>query len=180
MQMLYHTNIGAPLLGEGAELRAPLRQVAPWKQFSVDTGMNEWHRYCGPKPDYHEVVYLLDLLSDDENQSEVLLKNAAGSAGVGLGFNIKQLPCFSLWKNLVPLADGYVTGIEPATNFPNQRSHEVQRGRIIDLVPSDRWEAEVRLDWHTTSAGVSAAEQRIEALQGSHEPIVLEQPDPEK
>jgi len=179
MQMLYHTNIGTPLLEAGSVLKAPLRQVAPWDQASADAGTANWHTFSEPELGFHEQVYLLDLLADEAGHSEVLLKNAAGTSAVGLSFNIEQLPCFSLWRNLVPLADGYVTGLEPATNYPNPRSHETEQGRVAHLEPGARWKADLSLEWHTEPERLSAAEQRIDALQGSHVPIVLDQPQVE-
>lgn len=178
MQILYHTNIGAPLLEAGSELKAPLQQVLPWNQIAADAGTADWHTFSGPQQGFHEQVYLLDLLADDAGRTEILLTNANRTSAVGLRLNIKQLPCFSLWRNLVPLADGYVTGLEPATNYPNTISHEAERGRVVHLEPSERWQADVTLDWHTETSGISAAEQRIDELQGSHDPIVLAQPDP--
>lgn len=180
MQMLYHTNIGAPLLEEGAELRAPLRQVVPWDQASAEAGTAVWHTFPGPQQGFHQQVYLLDLLANDAGRTEILLKNADSISAVGLRFDIRQLPCFSLWRNLVPHADGYVTGLEPGTNYPNTRTRESEQGRVVPLEPNDRWQADVTLDWHTETPGITEAERRIDELQGAHDPIVLDQPDPER
>jgi hypothetical protein len=180
MQMLYHTNIGAPQLEAGSELRAPVRRVAPWDQATADSGTADWHAFQGPRQGFHQQVYLLDLLADDAGCTQILLKNANSTSAVGLRFNVRQLPCFSLWRNLVPDADGYVTGLEPATNFPNPRSHESEQGRVVLLDPSEKWQADVTLDWHTELSEIVQAEKSIAELQGSHDPIVLTQPELEE
>ena len=93
-----------------------------------------------------------------------MLKNAECSAGVALRFDTSVLPCFTLWKNMVASADGYVTGLEPATNFPNKRSFETQHGRVIPLPPGATWSAQVAIDWLTTAAEVKASEEVIGKL----------------
>lgn len=180
IQMLYHTNIGLPQLEAGSELRAPVSQVAPWDQHSAEAGTAGYSVFEGPRQGFQQQVYLLDLLADEAGRTEVLLKNADSTSAVGLRFNVKQLPCFSLWRNLVSEADGYVTGLEPATNFPNPRSHEASRGRVVHLKPGESWQADVTLDWHTKTSDVAQAEQSIAKLQGSHKPIVLTQAEPER
>ena len=54
---------------------------------------------------------------------------------MSLVHNVKQLPCYSVWKNTTASADGSVTGLEPGTNFPNPRSFEGQKGRVLKLAP---------------------------------------------
>ena len=174
MQMLYHVNIGQPWLEPGAQLVAPVEQVAPNAVSDVSTPA--WNAYGPPQPGAAEQVYFFRLRADDAGETQVLLKNPAGDGGVGLQFNQKQLPCFTVWKNSVAEADGYVTGIEPATNFPNPRPLEESHGRIIALHPGARWQAEVTLDWLTSAAEVSRAEEAIAQLQGASAPIVHARP----
>ena len=45
-------------------------------------------------------------------------------------FNRQELPCFTVWKNTGAMEDGYVTGLEPATNYPNFKGFERQQGRV--------------------------------------------------
>lgn len=175
MQMMYHTNIGLPQLGAGSQLIAPVKQMAPWDANSADARAN-WHLYPEPQPGFVQQVYYFELLADRQDHTRVLLKHSAGKSGVGLKFNSQQLPCFTQWKNMVAKADGYVTGLEPGTNFPNRRSFETEQGRVVGLEPGCSWEATVELDWHTDQASVVQAEQAILALQGDHTPIVHDQP----
>ena len=53
------------------------------------------------------------------------------TAAIALRFNRQELPCFTVWKNTAALEDGYVTGLEPATNFPNFKTFERQQGRVV-------------------------------------------------
>ena len=110
--------------------------------------------------------------TDERGETFVLLKNSAGSSGVQLSFNARQLPCFSLWRNLVPAADGYVTGLEPGTNFPNPRAVEDQAGRVVTLQPGDKWQADLSLDWLLDASAVGRVEHSIEERQGTHKPVI--------
>ena len=63
-----------------------------------------------------------------------MLYNHTADRALALRFNRQELPCFTVWKNTAALEDGYVTGLEPATNFPNFKSFE--RSQTL-LMPSD-------------------------------------------
>ena len=80
---------------------------------------------------------------------------------------------------MVASADGYVTGIEPGTNFPNPRTFETEQGRVVKLQAGEAWTAQVSVDWLKSAAEVTAVEQAIGKLQGSVTPTVHSQPKPE-
>ena len=44
------------------------------------------------------------------------------------------------------LRDGYVTGLEPGTNYPNPRPFEKARGRVVTLPPGGRYVVETILE----------------------------------
>jgi hypothetical protein len=167
IQMLYHTNIGQPQLDAGSKLLVPFSQVAPGDIPTVETGDSDWQTYAAPRAGFQQQVFQFNLLGDDAGQTLVLLKNAAVSSAVRLDFNIRQLPCFTLWRNLVAEADGYVTGLEPGTNFPNPRSVEQKKGRVVQLQPSEIWQADLSLDWLLEPSRIAVAEQAVAKLQGS-------------
>ena len=93
-------------------------------------------------------------------------------------FNTRQLPCFTIWKNRESACDGYVTGLEPATNFPNIKSFEKQMGRVVELGPGESREFTVELEPLADAAGVQAAEAAIARLQHGVTAEILSQPDP--
>ena len=115
IQLLYHVNFGQPLLDPGSRVIAP-KAVAPRNARAAE-GIGTWDSYAAEQIGYEEQVYFLDLLADADGSTQALLKNAHGTRGVCLKFNQRQLPCFTLWKNTTAAEDGYVTGLEPGTNF---------------------------------------------------------------
>ncbi|HPZ82515.1 MAG TPA: DUF4432 family protein, partial [Thermogutta sp.] len=109
-------------------------------------------------------------------QTLALLHNEAGTNGVRVDFNIKELPCFTLWKNEQPVCDGYVTGLEPGVNFPNRRSFEKAKGRVVTLQPGEARRFTVEITALVTSDAVSTAREEILRLQTQAPPEVLRQP----
>ena len=175
-QLLYHVNFGTPLLQDGAEFIAPLKRVAPRDPRAAEGGMVGWNRYGPPTNGYIEQVYFCEALADANGMTEVLLRNKAGDRGVSMTYSVKALPCLTMWKNIQSIENGYVTGIEPATNYPNLRSFERKQGRVPVLQGGKTFDAEVAMHVLTTKAEVDAALQRIQKLQGSHQTNVEKQP----
>ena len=119
------------------------------------------------------------MLGDHEHRTRALLRNAAGNHGVTMIWNIKQLPCFTVWKNTVAEEDGYVTGLEPGTNFPNSRSFESGHGRTVMLSPHASATFELQLEGHVNSEQVGLAADQIAQLRQGKDPEVLPRPLPE-
>ncbi len=82
-------------------------------------------------------------------------------------FNKQQLPCFTQWKNTSAEADGYVTGLEPATNYPNLKTFERKNGRVIVLEPGQTYTTRMEIHVHNTADQVAQVEEEIKAIQGS-------------
>jgi galactose mutarotase-like enzyme len=175
MQLLYHINFGPPILEAGAQIVAPVKEMVPRTDHAAAAN-SSWDRYSAPQPAFAEQVYFFNLLADAAGQTQVLLQNAQGKAGVSLHWPTGQLPCFTLWKNTASERDGYVTGLEPGTNFPNPKSHESTQGRVIKLAPGETRTFEVAITGHTTAEQVAAAKRRIAAIQGEHPPKIFATP----
>jgi Domain of unknown function (DUF4432) len=173
MQMLYHTNIGQPQLDEGSRVLLPVSQIANGDAATSGDDVANWDTYLAPRAGFKQQVYYFYPLGDDDGNTRALLKKADGSSAVQLTFSIRQLPCFTLWRNLVAEGDGYVTGIEPGTNFPNPRSAEEKAGRVVCLQPGETWQADVNLDWLLDRTAVEQSELVVAQLQGSHTPTIL-------
>jgi hypothetical protein len=177
MQLLYHINFGPPLLEPGSRIVAPIKQLVPRDSHSA-LGASHWSRFGEPQVAAMEEVFFCQLLADSIERSEVLLASAAGEHGISLQFHSRELPCFSLWKNYPPLADGYVTGLEPATNFPNPRSFENSQGRVRKMAAGETARFEIALEVHDSAAAVAQAEQRITKMQAAATPKIYESPLP--
>lgn len=135
-QLLYHVNCGAPLLEAGARFRSATKSVTPRNDYTANDIRN-YDTFSVPEAGVAEQVYFIEPQADDSGRSRVMLHNAAADRGVSMEFDVDQLPCFSLWKNAAAIADGYVTGLEPGTGFPNPRRVEREAGRVPQLAPGE-------------------------------------------
>lgn len=178
LQLLYHVNFGLPLVDVKSKFLAPIRRMAPRDAVAVGN-LKEWDTYGPETPGSGEAVFFFDLLTDASGNTRTLLHNSTATRGVSLTFRKDQLPHFVLWKNRQAAGDGYVTGMEPAINFPNTRSFEKEHGRVALLKPHEVREFSIVLEAYDSSAGVAAAKAAVEAIQHGTTPEILPQPNPE-
>ena len=175
-QLLYHINFGQPLLGKGAEVVAPAKRAVPRNDHSAQK-VADWNRYGVPKPGFPEEVYFLDLAGDADGRTLVVLKSPDSQRGVALRYHIQQLPCFTLWKNTTAEEDGYVTGLEPGTNFPNPRSFEEQQGRVIELAPGASTDFVLDVEIATDADAVMQLVDEVTDLCGATKIVSSPQPN---
>ena len=161
MQMLYHVNLGPPFLGAGAEMVVPLAELAP-RDAAAAADVPTWNRYAAPQPGRGEEVHFMKLAADANGRTSALLVAPDGTQAASLSWRAAELPCFTLWKNQGGLADGYVTGLEPGTNYPNPRSFEETQGRVVALAPHAGISFDLAIE-HFTGAAVGAERARIAA-----------------
>jgi galactose mutarotase-like enzyme len=164
MQLLYHCNLGPPFLEAGARVLAPVRELAPLTARAAE-GIATYETYGPPAPGFAEQVYAYELIGDGRGQTVALLTNASAERAVALRFSVRELPCFTVWKNTGALEEGYVTGLEPATNYPNFRRFERQQGRVRTLAPGGRWECRWSLEVADSAAGVTGLLSEVATLQ---------------
>ncbi len=169
-QMLYHFNLGPPLLGAGGELIADAAEIAPRDMVAV-SDIPSWNSYAAPLAGRTEQVHFMKLRTHDDGRAAAMLVAPDKSKAARLSWRAAELPCFTLWKNQGGLADGYVTGLEPGTNYPNTRSFEESQQRVVPLAPHQSITFDLSIDILTGDAIESERQQ----LQGvppvlHHEP----------
>jgi hypothetical protein len=175
-QMLYHANFGPPLLEEGARFIAPVEAVTPFNDHAAGV-VNRYDQYPGPEPGFVEQVYNIQPLTDRSGRTLVMIRNKAGDSGASLRFDTHELPYLTLWKNTAAREDGYVTGIEPGTNYPNTRRVERKHGRVPSLSPGASHFMTIDFTIHVGTAEVEQVAQEIARLQNGRQPLLNEKPE---
>jgi len=164
-QLLYHVNYGKSLLEKGARMLAPFKQVAPRDPRAAE-GIQTFDQYDAPQVGFVEQAYFYELASKrGSRETMAMLHNAAGNQASLLRYSLKDFPCFTLWKNTAGAADGYVTGLEPATSYPNPRGFERKKGRILNLAGGESRSTTLVVETLDTKKAIKAAEAEIKALQ---------------
>lgn len=176
LMMLYHLNMGAPFLEKGSQLSHPARVLAPRDDHAAKD-LDRWETYLGPTPGYREQCYFIDPAADSRHRTLALLRNAAGNLGMTVRYDRRQLPWFTVWKNTIASEDGYCTGIEPGTGFPNLRTFEREQGRVVPLPPGGKYVMRLDLEFHDSRETVAKVEDEIAAIQRETPRVIMPAPN---
>ncbi len=107
--ILYHTNIGYPMLDEGVTVSAPITSTTPINEFSASK-----QKSCfvmdEPSPGLKENVYFHTV-----EKGDVTVKNEKLGKEVNITYNEKVLPYLIQWKSM--MSGAYALGIEPCTTM---------------------------------------------------------------
>lgn len=174
-QLIYHANYGAPLLEAGSRVIAAINRIEPMTAKAGES-IDDYARYAGPTAGLVEQVYLIHPYANAEGQSQVMLQNAAGDRATSIRWAIAELPYLTIWKNMAAVEDGYVTGLEPATGFPYNRSVERKAGRLPKLAPGESRKFELEFGIHVGRDQVQQVAQRIAEIQGQRAPEIRRTP----
>jgi hypothetical protein len=174
-EILYHTNFGRPLLEAGATFVGSVRQVTPYNA-NAATGVTTYAAYAGPQAGFVEQVYCLRLYGDEKDKTLLLLQNKAKDQAVSLAYSLKELPYLTIWKNTAAEEDGYVTGLEPGTNYPSPRRNERKAGRVPKLGPGASHHMTIDFGIHTGTSEVQRVADQVRTIQGGRKTAVDEKP----
>ena len=176
-QMLYHFNVGEPLLEPGGKIEASLQEISP-RNPDTSVDVQRWHEIYEPQPNDTEIVLLTKPKGDSGGQAVALLTNREQSAAAALEYNVQELPCLTFWKNFRDPRDGYVIGLEPATNYPNPKRFEAEHQRTRQLGPGQSSVFHWTMHFAATTNDVNRLRERVRTIQGSQPPNLTLKPEP--
>lgn len=132
--ILYHCNVGHPLLDEGAELIADSAEVRP-RDKVAEQELDSYQVYKGPTPNYPDTVFYHKIRPGADGLAQAALINRKMDLGLKVCWDPKHLPNFIQWKYT---AEGtYGAGLEPANCLVEGRSKERERGSLEYLAPGE-------------------------------------------
>lgn len=175
-ELLYHSNYGRPLLEEGATFLAAAERVTPFNVHAAKS-IADYAIYAGPKLGFVEQVYCIRPLADKDGRTLIALQNKARDRAVSMSFAVKELPFVTLWKNTNAEGEGYVTGLEPGTNFPNNRRIERKLGRVPKLAPGASHSVTIDFAIHSGVEETKRLADQIAAIQGTAKPTLDPAPE---
>lgn len=106
--VLYHVNIGWPLLDESAVLEVASREVTP-RDEDARSGAGRWHQLEAPQAGYREQVFGHDFR--DQGIATVAVDNPTLDLRLELAFDSATLPALHQWK--MSGEGHYALGLEP-------------------------------------------------------------------
>jgi len=175
-QVIYHANFGRPLLGKGAKMLSAAKKIVPFNENAAQA-IDRQEVYSGPTKGFTEEVYKIYPKADENGNTTVVLVNPAGDRGVTVSWPVEQLPYLTQWKNTAAENTGYVTGIEPGTGFPHNRSYERKYGRVPKLGAGQSRTFELGFSILGNAGEVKAAAAAVKELQGDKGPEVQKNPE---
>jgi hypothetical protein len=164
-QLLYHFNLGFPLLGDGAEVVAATTGDPDDLSFSTKDGEgpdpSRWRRVTDPVEGFTHEGYIVPMRADEEGWVSVALVNPSlrpeiGGLGVYLRYDARTLPVYVAWRMM---REGlYAIGFEPSTTPFGETRDLIAQGYPLMMAPGER--REYRLEF-----GVLAGSEAIEAFR---------------
>ena len=159
--LLYHINVGWPVLDEGARFVAPVRATfsANMPRESQQAG---YRTQIGPVPRFVQQVFDHDAVPDAAGRVPVALINDQRSLGFVVDYDARRFICLQQWQ---AFGDGiYGFGIEPATTHWGSRADAERRGEIVWLEQGQSTQYESVLDVLDGAAAIAAFDARVAAI----------------
>ncbi len=110
IQVLYHCNMGYPLLSENAEIKIPSSKIIPRNEYSA-TGVDKALTVEEPQADYEEMCFYYEV----SGKPTVSIYNKDIKKGMNMTFDTSELKYFMQWKMMGEY--DYAMGLEPC-NVP--------------------------------------------------------------
>lgn len=142
LMLLYHINLGYPLLAEHASLHIPSAHVTPRDPRAAE-GMDARNAVEPPQANFREQCYFHRF----ETAGVAGLYNPELGQGLIIRFDPTQLPCFTQWKMMG--RGEYVMGLEPGNCYPEGRAEERRQGRLQMIAPGEERHFSLRFDFVT-------------------------------
>lgn len=144
--ILYHVNIGAPVLDEGALLEIDSVEVLP-RDADAWRGVESWMAPGPPHAGAVEMVFEHRVRPDVTGWARAAVVNRAIGLEVALGWRLAELPRLHQWLHRGRAM--YVVGLEPANCSVLGRKEDREAGTLPVLQPGERRTTEISI-----SAGV--------------------------
>jgi hypothetical protein len=133
--ILYHINLGFPLLQAESRLVAPSAEIIPRDEVAAP-GLADHTRFQAPTPGYAEQVFFHQTTAESDGFVKVALVNETLKLGLQLRYRQKELPEFTQWKQM---GWGiYTLGVEPGNCRPEGRVAARERGALVELAPGEQ------------------------------------------
>jgi hypothetical protein len=167
LMMLYHVNLGFPLLGPKARVVGPIRETtARDEEARKNRGVEEALIFPEPIQGYEEKVFFHSLSADKAGNTFIALLNRdigdRTPLGAVLRFNTKELPELTEWK--MPRRGFYVMGLEPGTVTPIGRGALREAGKLPLLEGQNEYKIRIRFEVVASAVEMDRLEEEAKEL----------------
>ena len=139
-EILYHCNMGYPLLSENAKVSIPSSDILPRNEHAK-TGIENCLIMEKPQRGYEEKCYYHKMIG----KVQVSIKNPDIKKGLIISYDTDELPCFTQWKMMGEY--DYVLGLEPGNCYPDGRDVMRKNGMLKILKPNETVKNNIKFDF---------------------------------
>jgi hypothetical protein len=93
-----------------------------------------------------------------------------------VGYNVKQLPVLTIWKNTDTKKQGYVTGIEPGTSYAYNTKYQRSLGLVPRIQPGETKTFDLTFSLLRSKDDCDQALKEVATIQGDRESELREEP----
>ncbi|MFA6293155.1 MAG: aldose 1-epimerase family protein [Victivallales bacterium] len=143
LMLLYHINLGFPLLSENSVIKTKKHNVVPRDEIAAK-GINEWDKFTGPLKNFREQCFYHDIPVDRDGFAKCTLSNEKLGLGFEVAYRKKELPFLTEWKMT---GEGeYVVGLEPANCHVEGQTAEKDKFKTLKILkPDESVEFKIRM-----------------------------------
>jgi len=133
--ILYHFNLGFPLISPATELDLPISKVAPRTERAA-AALDRHLQMQPPTPGFQEEVFIIEVKGDTDARATARITNRANGVAAELSWGTDTLPYLMQWKMM---GEGmYVLGIEPGNTGTLEGRAEARRLHMLsELAPGE-------------------------------------------
>jgi hypothetical protein len=155
--LLYHCNLGFPVVSPESELVGDTGEVRPRDEIAAG-GLDSHRTFEPPRPDAPGQVFFHDPPPRPDGRVRIAIVNRALGFGAYLTYRAAELPCLTQWKRLA--SGAYVCALEPGTNWEAPRRRLEAEGRLRRLAPGEEVRYELEIGVLPSPEAIAAFELR--------------------
>lgn len=142
LQIMYHCNMGYPLLSENAIVKIPAENVLTRDEHAAKF-LDKCLTMEEPQADFQECCYYHEMTG----KPTVSIFNPDINKGMNMTYDTSELKCFTEWKMMGK--HDYVLGLEPGNCYPDGRDVMREQGMLEFLKPGEEREFNVKFEFIT-------------------------------
>jgi len=147
LMILQHTNLGFPLVDEGARLLLPPGKTHP-RDAEAEKGLASCREFTAPSAGFKEQVYFHELEAAVDGMVTVGFLNETFNGGEGLAlsftYRLEDYPCLVEWEMM---GEGmYVVGVEPSNCRVGGRAAARADGSLQFIQPGEVKTARIEIE----------------------------------
>jgi hypothetical protein len=133
-EILYHFNLGYPLVSPDLEFDVPEHKVEP-RNDAAAAAVDSWNNYPQPLEGFNEFCYRHYLPADEKGWATMRIKNRTAHVALNIHYDTSTLPLIVQWKK--PSKNAYVLGLEPTNGSLNGCEFDKENGFGKVLAPGE-------------------------------------------